>query len=101
MEGTSYSTTPSNDTVDDMLKKLRENPKSAFDCSLCQVQCSSQATLATHLAGKQHKKKFEQSQKGPGSGFRCEICNIETSDQGGLDMHLAGKNHRKKAAKAN
>ena len=100
MEGTTYSTTPTSDTVDDMLKKIRENPKSAFDCSLCQVQCSSQTTLATHLAGKQHKKKLEMSQKGTGSGFRCEICNIETSDQGGLDMHLAGKNHRKKAAKA-
>merc|ERR1712083_398436 len=94
-------TTIHGDPLDDMLKKLRQNPTSAYDCSLCQVQCSSQATLATHLAGKQHKKKFELSQKGPVSGFKCLLCNIETSDQGGLDMHFAGKNHRKKAAKSN
>lgn len=93
-----FDTVPTNDSIDDMLSKLRANPKSAFDCSLCQVQCSSQATLSTHLAGKQHKKKLELSQRmATGSQFRCDICNIETTDQNGLDMHLSGKKHMKKA----
>jgi len=90
---------PSNDSIDDMLSKLRANPNSAFDCSLCQVQCSSQGTLATHLAGKQHKRKLEIAQNNQNnSNFRCDICNVETTDQNGLDMHLAGRKHIKKAS---
>ena len=91
-----FSTPPSQDSIDDMLTKLRANPQSAFDCTLCQVQCSSQATLTTHLSGKQHKKKLEMSYCGGGSMFKCDICNVETTDQNGLDMHIAGKKHQKK-----
>ena len=90
-----FSVLPTEDSIDDMLSKLRANPGSAFDCSLCQIQCSSQATLATHLSGKQHKKKLELSSKN-GSMFKCELCNVETTDQNGLDMHIAGKKHQKK-----
>ena len=71
----------------------------AFDCSVCQVQCPCQKTMASHLSGKQHKKKLEMSQKPTEAQFRCEVCDIETSNQGGLDQHLIGKNHQKKAAK--
>ena len=100
MEVLQFTTTPSQDSIDDMLSKLRSNPQSAFDCTLCQVQCSSQVTLATHLSGKQHLRKLEMSTRNDsmaaGSGFKCEICNVETTDQNGLDMHLAGKKHLKK-----
>ena len=34
-----------------------------FDCSLCQKQLLSETDLTTHLAGKQHKKKFRMSQE--------------------------------------
>ena len=72
----------------------------AFDCSICQVQCPCQKTLATHLSGKQHKKKLEMSQKpNEKPQFHCEVCDIQTSNQGGLDQHLIGKSHQKKAAK--
>lgn len=91
-----YSVVPTNDSIDQMLSQLRANPQSAFYCSLCQVPCSSQLTLDTHLSGKQHKKKLEMSQQGPASQFRCDVCNLETTDQNGLDMHLAGKKHQKK-----
>ncbi len=93
----SFSTVPTTDSIDEMLSKLRANPKSAFDCSLCQVQCSSQGTLATHLAGKQHKKKLEMAHRQDNPGmFRCEVCNVEATDQANLDMHFAGKKHQKK-----
>ena len=91
-----FTTTPTQDSIDDMLSKLRANPSSAFDCSLCQVQCSSQVTLSTHLNGKQHLRKLEMSKNCVGSAFKCTICNVETTDQNGLDMHIAGKKHQKK-----
>ena len=33
-----FQTIPSTDSIDDMLSKLRNNPQSAFDCTLCQVR---------------------------------------------------------------
>ena len=93
------SSVPFGDTIDKMLSNLRKNPNSAFDCTLCNIPCSSQQVLNTHLAGKQHKKKLELSQAA-GGRFRCEVCSIEATDQAGLDMHLAGKKHIKKAAQA-
>ncbi len=97
-----FTKVATSDSIDQMLSKLRNNPKSMFDCSLCQVQCNSQDVLNTHLQGKQHAKKLvlsqHQTQNGP-SQFRCEICNIETTDQNGLEMHLAGKKHLKKAGR--
>ena len=87
---------PIKDSNDEVLSKRPAHPKSAFDCSLCQVQCSSQVTLSTHLEGKQHKKKLESASRGVNSMFRCEVCDVETTDQNGLDMHMNGKKHLKK-----
>ena len=64
---------PFRDSISEMLSKIRADPKSAYDCNLCKVQCSSQDTLATHMQGKQHKRNVEKNNAlsfGGGSAFR-------------------------------
>ena len=94
------NTFPPKDSNDNNLSSLKNNSWiSGFECSLCQVKCTTQQTFNNHLIGKQHKKKLEVLHT-PNRNIRCEICNVEANDQGGLDMHLAGKKHKKKAVQA-
>ena len=69
---------PFRDSISEMLSKIRADPKSAYDCNLCKVQCSSQDTLATHMQGKQHKRNVEKNNAlsfGGGSAFRQDFCS--------------------------
>ena len=81
---------PARDSIDDMLSRIRADPTSAYDCSICQVKCTNQEQLQFHQQGKKHLKKLTALSLNPNSlnppppsGFRCEVCNIETSDQNG------------------
>lgn len=87
----------SSNYIDEMLSKIRADPKSAYDCTICKVQCNTQEVLNVHLQGSKHKKKLVSlSNTKTKSQFHCEICNVECPGQEPYDMHLAGKKHQKK-----
>ena len=87
--------------IDEMLSKIRADPKSAYDCTICKVQCNTQEVLNVHLQGSKHKKKLESlnnTQTHGRSSFYCEICNVDCLSQDPYNMHLAGKKHKKKVS---
>ena len=87
----------SSNYIDEMLSKIRADPKSVYDCTICKVQCNTQEVLNVHLQGSKHKKKLVSlSNTQTKSQFHCEICNVECAGQEPYDMHLAGKKHQKK-----
>ena len=86
-------------SIDDMLSKIRADPKSAFDCTICKVQCNTQEVLNVHLQGSKHKKKLVSlNNTQTRSQFFCEICNVDCAGQDPYNMHLAGKKHQKKVS---
>lgn len=81
---------PVRDSIDDMLSRIRADPSSAYDCSICPAKCSSSEQLQMHQQGKKHQKKLIAISLNPNilnppppSGFRCEVCDVETTDQNG------------------
>ena len=70
-----------------------ENPSSgtAYNCTICKVQCTSQQQLDVHLQGSKHKKKMVS--------YYCKICNVQCTGQEPYDIHLAGKKHQRKVRK--
>ena len=84
-------------------------PAGSLVCDICQITCTGEETMHTHLMGKKHKSKVAQSQGFAGQGnlaqavasinqFWCDVCKISTTDQSTLNSHLIGKKHMKKVA---
>jgi hypothetical protein len=68
--------------------KIREKHKSLY-CSICDVQCKSDAEYHIHLNTNKHKKKCGDVP----SVYRCECCNYETHIKGNYQLHLLSKKH--------
>ena len=85
----------SSNYIDEMLSKIRADPKSAYDCTICKVQCTSQQQLNVHLQGSKHKKNMASLCK----QYFCKVCKVQCTGQEPYDIHLAGKKHQRKVRK--
>lgn len=77
----------------------KEGGNGQFNCSVCNLQTSSQITLTAHLAGKSHQKTLNKGAK-PSSGegstsgcFKCELCTVECTGEASWQAHLESKKH--------
>ncbi len=60
--GTESQTPGSELGVSEMLSRIRSDPNSPFECSVCHVRTTGEENMKMHLAGKNHKKKLAQQQ---------------------------------------
>lgn len=111
--------------VPEMLDKSKLDPVKAglFRCDVCGINLSSQVTLDTHLAGRNHKKKLEKIQLlnslpperlaemkreeeekkrakesiiyvDPASPFFCAYCIVELGSKADFRNHLRTTSHK-------
>ena len=55
-------------------------------------------TYKTHLDGKLHKKKLQQSQIPTPAGagvFTCELCDVTCTSKDAFEAHIRGSKHQK------
>ena len=48
--------------VSDLLSRIRSDPNSPFECTVCHVRTTGEENMRMHLNGKNHKKKVAQQQ---------------------------------------
>ncbi|CAL5006006.1 unnamed protein product [Urochloa decumbens] len=97
--------------------RLQHNP-TAWNCSTCQVRCSSESELKNHLNGRRHQENAEalwrESREIGGkrwlqgdnssqpvykyqrqaTKWNCSICKVSGASEFGLENHLQGQRHQ-------
>ena len=76
-----------------------ETPALDLECKICDIKCSSQKQMKTHLDTKKHKER-EQTHEIP-LELECKICNTKCRGQKEMKKHLETKKHLKKVTQAN
>ncbi|XP_053570509.1 uncharacterized protein LOC128660608 isoform X1 [Bombina bombina] len=83
-----------------------KSQKGSVYCSICDIVCSSQESLAMHIDGKKHKHfaakvnnpseycSFSATVNNPLESTYCSVCDINLQNQNVLAKHLAGKKHK-------
>jgi hypothetical protein len=70
---------------------------------ICSIQCVGEQAWQSHLEGKNHKKKLNNSQQGTSfatangqkPAYHCEICNIDCTGADSYKTHINGQKHQK------
>lgn len=62
-------------------------------CSICNVTCTSESNMASHLLGNRHLSVIEDSGYKKGLHYWCNICNVKCSSEIDMASHLNGKTH--------
>lgn len=80
-----------------------------FACEICNVRCTSQVVLESHLKSKRHAKTLKRMggaslaaqdvMEDKNLRFRCHLCNVGCNSQAMLDNHLNSKKHQRKASR--
>lgn len=80
-----------------------------YYCSMCMVQCDTQATYDVHLQSAGHRSKIKdasdnatddllsQLRSNPMSVYRCAVCDLQCSGSKDYELHISGRKHRLKA----
>ncbi|CAO2163217.1 unnamed protein product [Urochloa humidicola] len=117
MEWTKQTTGLKRIVTADPYPHLQHNP-TAWNCSICQVRCSSESELKNHLNGRRHQenaealwresreiggKRWLQEDKSSQPVYKyqrqaikwnCSICKVSGASEFGLENHLQGQRHQ-------
>ncbi|CAL4999001.1 unnamed protein product [Urochloa decumbens] len=117
MEWTKQTTGLKRIVTADPYPRLQHNP-TAWNCSTCQVRCSSESELKNHLNGRRHQENAEALWRESGeiggkrwlqednssqpvykyqrqaTKWNCSICKVSGASEFGLENHLQGQRHQ-------
>ncbi|KAM7479049.1 hypothetical protein LguiA_027262 [Lonicera macranthoides] len=72
------------------IKSKKDNAEKKHWCTVCNVRCSGQIDLVSHLKGKKHLSKVGDNAE---KQHWCTVCNVRCSGPIDLVSHLKGKKH--------
>ncbi|KAK1386191.1 C2H2-type domain-containing protein [Heracleum sosnowskyi] len=62
-------------------------------CSICNVTCTSESDMASHLRGNRHLSMIKDSGHTRGVHYWCNICDVKCLSEIDIASHLNGKTH--------
>ncbi|KAK1386192.1 hypothetical protein POM88_023927 [Heracleum sosnowskyi] len=62
-------------------------------CSICNVRCTSESDMASHLRGNRHLSMIKDSGHTRGVHYWCNICDVKCLSEKDMASHLNGKTH--------